>query len=58
MKYFFLSFMESQLNTNFISYFFSFINEMCEGDYTNNFTTDEIFPKRDEVDSMGLRDNF
>jgi len=46
-----LTFMESQVNSSFISYFSSFINEMCEGDYTNNFTTKQIY-------SVGSRDNI
>jgi len=44
-----LIFMESQVNSSFISDFSSFINEMCDRDYTNNFTTDKIFSTRDEL---------
>jgi len=44
-----LTFMESQVNLSFISYFSSFINEMCDKDYTNNFTIDQIFSTRDEL---------
>jgi len=35
-----LTFMESQVNSSFISYLSSFIIEMCDKDI-NNFTTDE-----------------
>jgi len=38
-----ITFMESQVNSSFISDFSFFINEICDGDYTNNFTTDQIF---------------
>ena len=44
-----LNFMDSQVNSSFISDFSSFINEMSDGDYTNNFTTDQIFSTRDEL---------
>jgi len=44
-----LTFMESQVNLSFISDFSSFINEMCYRDYTNNFTTDQIFSTRNEL---------
>jgi len=42
-----LTFMDSQVNSSFISDFSSFINEMSDGDYINNFTTDHIFSTRD-----------
>jgi len=41
--------MKSQLNENFISNFSSFVNEMYEGDYVDNFIIDEIFPTCDEL---------
>jgi len=41
--------MDSQVNSIFISNFSSFINEMSDGDYTNNFTTDQMFSTRDEL---------
>jgi len=44
-----LNFMDSQVNLSFISDFSSFINEMSDGDYTNNFTTNQIFSTRDEL---------
>jgi len=44
-----LTFMDSQVNSSFISDFSSFINQMSDGDYTNNFTTDQIFSTRNEL---------
>jgi len=44
-----LTFMDSQVNSSFISDFSSFINEMSDGNYTNNFTTDQIISTRDEL---------
>ncbi|XP_014521959.1 uncharacterized protein LOC106778497 [Vigna radiata var. radiata] len=42
-------FLDSQMNSDFMSEFSSFINEVGEGDYTDKFSTDEIFPSRDDM---------
>ena len=44
-----LNFMDSQVNSSFISDFSSFRNKMSDEDYTNNFTTNHIFSTRDEL---------
>ena len=44
-----LTFMELQVNSSFISYFSSFINEMCDEDYINNFMSDKIFSTQYEL---------
>jgi len=54
MEYFHLNFLDSQVNlslvnSNLVSKFSSFINDIWEGDYTPNFTTDEIFPTREDL---------
>lgn len=42
--------MDSQINSSFVSKFSSFINEVAdEGDYTNIFTMDTIFPSHNEL---------
>jgi len=43
----YLSFLDSQVNSSLVSCFSSFIHDICEEDYTSNFTTDEIFPTRE-----------
>ena len=43
MEDFYLSFLDSQINSSLVSEFSSFINDICEEDYISNFRTDEIF---------------
>jgi len=45
----YLSFLDSQVNSSLVSDFFSFIHDICEHDYTSNFTTHEIFSTREDL---------
>ncbi|XP_014492146.1 uncharacterized protein LOC106754622 [Vigna radiata var. radiata] len=42
-------FLDFQMNSDFMSEFSSFINEVGEGDYIDKFSTDQIFPSRDDM---------
>jgi len=57
MEDFPLSFVDSQINLSFISYLSSFINEMCERDYTDNLQLIR-FSHSWWVNLMGSRDCF
>lgn len=43
------SLIDLQVNSRFVSYCSSFINEMCQEDYTNDFTIDQIFSIHDDL---------
>jgi len=45
----YLSFLDSQVNSSLVSNFFSFIHDICDEDYTSNFTTNEIFLTREDL---------
>jgi len=38
-----------QVNSSLVLDFSSFIHDICEDDYTSNFTTSEIFPTREDL---------
>ncbi|XP_017434647.1 uncharacterized protein LOC108341482 [Vigna angularis] len=42
-------FFDSQINSDFMSEFSSFLNEVGEGDYTDQFSTDQIFSSRADL---------
>ncbi|XP_047156820.1 uncharacterized protein LOC124827744 [Vigna umbellata] len=42
-------FFDSQIHSDFMSEFSSFLNEVGEGDYTDQFSTDQIFPSRTDL---------
>jgi len=45
----YLSFLDSQVNSSLVLDFSSFIHDICEKYYISNFTTDEIFPTREDL---------
>ncbi|XP_017428787.1 uncharacterized protein LOC108336850 [Vigna angularis] len=42
-------FLDSQINSDFMSEFSSFLNEVGEGDYIDKFSTNQIFPSRTDL---------
>ena len=40
---------DSQLNCSLMSDFSDFVHDICEQDYTSHFTTDNIFPTREDL---------
>jgi len=40
---------DSQLNCSLMSDFSDFVHDICEQDYISHFTTDDIFPTREDL---------
>jgi len=40
---------DSQVNCSLMSGFFDFVHDICEQDYTSHFTTNDIFPTREDL---------